>query len=1004
MRFGILGPLEVSRDGTAVPLGGARQRAVLARLLVDVGRVVSADRLVEDVWDGRPPTTAAKTLQKYVSELRKGLPRQALRTAGRGYVLDVDPDLVDARRFERLVHQQDFGAALALWRGEVLADLGELGFVVPERSRLDELRLVALEGRMEEAVAGGRHAEIVGELAELVDSHPLRERLVGLHLLALYRSGRQVEALRAYESHRRRLADEIGVEPAAELRRLEAGILRHDPSLDLSSASVSDDVAAPVAMPASRGNLPLALTSFVGRADEVASCRLAVSEHRSVTLTGPGGVGKTRLALEVATRLADELPGGAWLVDLAGVADPDLVAGAVATTLGVDVRHAPDDEAALVASLCRRPAHLVVFDNCEHVAEPCAAIVGSLLASCPELRVLATSRRPLGVAGEFVRPVHPLGEEQAVALFTDRARLAGVDTGTPEAAGALAAGAAVICRQLDGLPLAIELAASQVRVLTPVEIAARLDDQLRFRGRAAGAPSRQRTLHDMVAWSYELLPAEGQRLYARLGVFASSMTFAAAEAVAGGHGNILGSLTTLVDHSFLAREGDGGSSRYRLLETLRLFALERLQESGEVELTHRAHAEYFCRLAAEAGRHLYGPDERAWRAQLDTEEPNLHAALRWAEAHEPGLALRLAAALWPYWDVKWGERHAVPYLEGLLSRADLDVSAEEKAWGLVVAADLAANPGDARQAHPWATEAVAAFRGLGDEQGLAYALGALGAASGNQGALDEADLALDEAMAIARRLGDPILEGRLLNFVSFVASRRGDHERAAELSRQELAAWTAVGSRRGEAIALRHLAVACRYLGRLDEAHDLCTEAAEVWRELEDPASLAHVRITQADIARLRGDLVGAEAQYDQVLIELAAIGDRRCTASTFKNQGMIAACRGDRVRSIELFQAGLRLRHELGDEPGLAECLEGLAEVSSAGGDHDVATTLLAASAALRARTGSHASGDEQMVVDELLEGARVALGTSSFAQACERGRSLPLDELVDFAQAVGR
>ena len=925
-------------------------------------------------------------------------------------MLDIDPDVVDARQFERLVQQQDFGAALDLWRGEVLADLGELGFVVPERARLDQLRLAAVEGRMEEALAGGRHAEVVGELAELVDAHPLRERLVALHLLALYRSGRQVEALRAYEDHRRRLADDIGVEPATQLRHLEAAILRHDPVLDLSP--VSSLGSPPGAASASRGNLPLSLTSFVGRAHDVASCRLAVAEHRSVTLTGPGGVGKTRLALEVAATLADELPGGAWLVDLAGVADPDLVAGAVATTLAVDVRHALDDEAALMSALCRRPAHLVVLDNCEHVAERCAALVGSLLAGCPELRVLATSRRPLGVAGEFVRPVRPLDAEPAVALFTDRARLAGVDLGTPEAAGALAAGAAVICRQLDGLPLAIELAASQVRVLTPVEIAARLDDQLRFRGRATAAAPRQRTLHDMVAWSYELLPADAQRLYARLGVFAASMTFAAAEAVAGDADllpvdgppvDILGSLTTLVDHSFLTREGDSGS-RYRLLETLRLFALERLEESGETDLAHRAHAVYFCGLASDVGRHLYGPEERARRAVLDAEEPNLHAALRWAEAHEPALAFRLAAALWPYWDAKWSERHAVPYLAGLLSRPDLDVPAEDRAWGLVVAAELAANPGDARQAHPWATEAVAAFRELGDERGLAHALLALGAAAGNQGALDEADVALDEAMAITRRLNDPALEGQLLNFVSFVASRRGDHALAAELSRQELAAWTAIGSRRGQATAMRHLAVACQHLGRLDEASDLCAQAAEVWRELDDPASLAHVQITQADIARMRGDLAAAEALYDQALAELGSIGDRRCTASMFKNLAMIAACRGDHDRSIELFQAGLRLRHELGDEAGLAECLEGLAEVSSVSGDHGTAATLLAAAAALRLRTGSRASPEEQATTEALLERARTHLDPAAFARALDRGRSFSLGELVEFAEGTGR
>jgi predicted ATPase len=932
---------------------------------------------------------------------------------GRGYVLDVEPERVDARRFERLVRQHEFDAALELWRGEVLADLGDLGFVVPERARLDELRLAAVEGRMEGALASGRHAEVVGELAEFVDAHPLRERLVASYLLALYRSGRQVEALRAYESHRRTLADDIGVEPAAELRQLEAAILRHDPGLDVPPATRFSGLGSPEATPAPRGNLPLPLTSFVGRADDVASCRLAVAEHRTVTLTGPGGVGKTRLALEAATALADELPGGAWLVDLAGVADPNLVAGAVATVLAVDVRHAPDDEAALVSSLCRRPAHLLVLDNCEHVAERCAELVGSLLASCPDLRVLATSRRPLGVAGEFVRPVRPLGEEQAVALFTDRAHLAGVDVATPEAAGALAAGAAVICRQLDGLPLAIELAASQVRVLTPVEIAARLDDQLRFRGRATAAPSRQRTLNDMVAWSYELLPAEAQRLYARLGVFASSMTLAAAEAVARGatgapaaisSGDLLGSLTTLVDHSFLTREGDGGSSRYRLLETLRLFALDRLRESGEMDMVHRAHADYFYRLADDVGRHLYGPDERARRAELDAEEANLHAALRWAASNEPALALRFAVALWPYWDMKWGERHAVPYLEELLFRPDLDVPVQDRAWGLVVAADLAANPGDARKAHPRATDAVAAFRSLDDERGLAYALVALGSAAGNQGALDEADVALDEAMAIARRLGDAVLDGQLLNYVSFVAARRGDWVLSAEVNRQELAAWTAVGSRRGEATARRHLAVACRQLGRLDEAQELCAEAAETWRQLEDTASLAHVQITQADIARVRGDLAGAEAIYDEVLLELGAIGDRRCTASTFKNLAMIAACRGDRQRSIELFQAGLQLRHELGDEAGLAECLEGLAEVSSADGDHDTSATLLAASAALRTRTGSHASLAEQATADRLLAAARSNLEPAAFARDVERGRSFLLSELVDYAQGVGR
>ena len=419
MQFGILGPLEVLDGGAQLSLGGPRQRALLARLIVSAGRPVSIDRLVDDVWEGRPPATAHKAVQKYVSALRRVLPRAVLRTDAGGYVLEVDEGGDRRPALRATGSQRRLRDALALWRGDVLADMGGASFAVAERARLDELRLEAIEAVIERRLDEGGHAGAIAELAELSGRHPFRERLTALLMLALYRSGRQVEALRAFETHRRHLVEEVGVEPVAELRALEAAILRHDPDLDL----------APPAAQAVRfaGNAPLSLTSFVGRTAELDALAAALADHRLVTLLGPGGVGKTRLAIEAGARVVESFAGGVWVIDLAGVGSPERVADATAMVLSIDLRQVPDDREALVAALACRPACLLIFDNCEHLVESCAALIELVLRSSPGVRVLATSRRAIGVVGEYVSPVPPLRRDDAVTLFVDRARLIGID-------------------------------------------------------------------------------------------------------------------------------------------------------------------------------------------------------------------------------------------------------------------------------------------------------------------------------------------------------------------------------------------------------------------------------------------------------------------------------------------------------------------------------------------------------------------------------------------------
>jgi predicted ATPase/DNA-binding SARP family transcriptional activator len=952
MEFGILGPLQAVRDGTMLPLGGPRQRAVLARLLLDPGRVVPVDVLIDDVWGGNPPDTATKTLQKYVSELRKSLGPQVVQTSGRGYSIDVDVGTVDARRFEQLLTAGDYDGALALWRGEALADVPDVLFAAAERSRLKELRQVAVERRLESELRSGRHVEAIPVLVELTEQCPTREQLCGLLMLALYRSGRQVEALQAFQKHRRRLADEVGLDPAQDLINLERAILRHDPSLNPPPTAEQSPTRH-------NGNVRLPVSLFVGRDDERRRIVDALPGNPLVTLVGPGGVGKTRLAMEVAYRLAPSYAGGVWLIDLAALADPNLIAHHVAVTLGIGDQPGQDDEQTILAALEHRAPHVLLFDNCEHLIQHCAFLVDRIVRTCRDTRVLATSRHPLGVDGERVVPIAPLQHDDAQLLFVDRATAAGATM-----QDAVSAEVGAICRSLDGLPLALELAAGQVRALGPSEVAARIDERLRFVSRRFDALNRHRTLRDMVAWSHDLVPAATQRVFARLSVFATTMTLDAAASV-GGEDDPLEHIATLVDHSLLIREpGASGAPRFRLLDTLRLFAQEKLFATGEVEQAQRAHAEFHLRFVADAGARLCGPAEGAWVDRIEVEEPNLHAALAWAAKRDRILALRLAVALWPYWDVQSRERHAVRYFTSVIGGEDPHVPAGLRGWARTAMAELAANAGEARLATRWADEATVLFRSEGDERGLAAALLASGSACCNAGSLDAAERALAEGLQLAQRLGEATLIPRGLHFQSSVAIRRGDHRRAEQLSRQELAAWQALGSLRRQAGARRHIAVALQHQGDLEQAKLLLDEALVVWHDVGDSAAIAHGQTTLADIARVAGDLDGALRLYRQASVEFRAIGDRRCTASTYKNLAAISAARGDHARSTTHFIEAIRLRHELGDYAGLAECFEGLAGNATAEGrDDDAERLLVAAKGArqdMRSAPGLRSSLDE--------------------------------------------
>ncbi|MEU6674444.1 BTAD domain-containing putative transcriptional regulator [Streptomyces sp. NPDC046925] len=670
--FGLLGPVEVVWDGVVVPIPATKQRIVLATLLLDAGRVVPLDALVDRLWDEDPPGGARNTLQNHVLRLRRALGGAAgpgpVRTHPRGYAIEVADGELDLRRFDLLmrraksalsVHDAEgasalLAEALGLWRGRPLSDVPSAALQRDVVPALLERRLVALELRVGADLVLGRHTELLPELAELTCSHPLQEPFWAQRMLALHRAGRQGEALHCYRTVRALLAEELGVDPGAELRELHRRMLADDPALAWSgtgarAATVRDE--APAASPLSErgGGLPAETTSFVGRGRERIEAGRLLDVARLVTLTGVGGVGKTRLALRVAADAAGSCPDGVWTVDLAPLTDPRLLDRAVCEALGFQDQSALPGREVLVRRL-RDMRTLLVLDNCEHVVTAVADLVHTLLRAAPGLRVLATSRHLLHVQGEHVLPLAPLPPDEALRLLSDRAAASAPGVRVAEAGGGAAR---QLCRRLDGIPLAIELAAIRLATFSAEEILERLDDRFQFladtdtgtRG-APGAPhtpaSRYvRTLRGVVDWSHDLCTEPEQVLWARLSVFSGDFGLEAAETVCSGDGidreQLVRLLSGLVDKSILSMGSRERRTRYRLLETIRQYGGRRLRALGQETVLRRRHLDYYRTMAATTAAQWCSPLEVDWLTALRRELPNIRAALDFS-ATQPGEA------------------------------------------------------------------------------------------------------------------------------------------------------------------------------------------------------------------------------------------------------------------------------------------------------------------------------------------------------------------------------
>jgi predicted ATPase/DNA-binding SARP family transcriptional activator len=974
----VLGPLEVRRDGRPATVRRGRPRRLLLSLLVRRGDPVPQETLVDQLWQDAPPADADNALHVLVSYLRRTIAGAELRIdrAPTGYRLVVDPDRVDAHRFEQLVQRataaeedpagrlRAASEALALWRGPALAEAAEDAFAEADIARLGELRVQAHELRTDALLALGRHDEALPDLTRLVREHPFRERLHAQAALALYRAGRQAEALGVLDRARSALVEELGLDPGPRLQELGRRILRQDPELEAvpaprgarepgpaaapppSSQPSTQPGAASTAVPDTPA-VPVPLTSLVGRAEQVAAVRQALDAHRLVTLAGPGGAGKTRLAAEAVHAPGGPDPGRTvWWADLGAVPSGSGVEAAVAAAVGTGLASADDAAAELRRWIGAREA-VLVLDTCEHVVDAVGPLVVSLLAGCPALRVLATGRRPLGVPGELVRPVSGLpvpGPEEtalaviaaspAVQLFCDRA--AAVRPGF--ALGpANARDVATVCRLVDGLPLAIELAAGHAAALSPRKVAALLEDRLRLLGDADHPRGRHAGLRAAMDWSYGLLSADEARFLDRLSVFAGTFPLEAGVEVAGPGlaTDGLRLLLSLVRQSLVSVAGE---DHFRLLDTVRAYATDRLTaDPGEAQDAADRHARWYAAFAEDADQYIRGADQAGWLAELRTARADLRAAVRHClQGSRPQAALgaRLVCSLSWFWSHEGSFAEARTWIAAARDAGPHDPRTD--AWLHLAAGMHAESVGDLHVAERECRQAAAGLAATGDVRGEARSLLHLGTAAWALGRLDEAAAAQDRSVALFRSGRHDGGAGLGLVLRARTALDQEDPRLARELLLEARSVLHRVGDPHLVGLCLDQHARTCLVDGAVEEAGRLAREGLAVFESVGYPEgitaslqTLGEVHLALGEPATATGLLLrairtaldlghtAAVAEGLELLAEAILSTDARAAAALLDHAGTLRA--DGRLPRREMQQRRVdrwepRLRRDLAD------------------------------------------------------------------------------------------
>ena len=980
IEFRVLGPLEVLREGQALALGSTKQRALLAIFLLNANELLSRDRLIQELWGERAPPTAGHTLETYVHRLRKTLQASGdgvVVTRPGGYLFRLDPHTLDLHVFERLLAEgraaAEAGAperaaaklreALSLWRGRPLADVEYEPSAAERASRLDELRLDALEERIAADLAAGGGRELVAELEALIAAHPLRERPRGQLMLALYRAGRQADALEVYRDARRVLIDELGIEPGPALQELQRAILVQESGLHAQPPERTERADAKARAHS---------TSFVGRRRQRRELGrlLAAPETRLVTLTGPGGTGKTRLALELVAELAPRFRHGAVVVDLVPVSDPEAVLPTIAARLGLGESPGRSVVDALAAFLRGRET-LLVLDNFEQVLAG-APLLGELVERTEGPKLLVTSRAPLRLGDERVYPVPPLElpapaqhlapdrlrQLEAVRLFVERARGARPDF---ELSAVNADDVAELCVRLDGLPLALELAAARVRLLSPRAIVGRLGRRLDLlKGEAPDLPERHRTLRAAIEWSYDLLGEEEQQLFARLGVFTGGFTLDGAEAVASGLGlDALDGVESLLDNNLLRPlPTTGDEPRFGMLETIREYAVERLAGQPDAEDVHRRHAVYYLALAEEAEPKLRGRRQLAWLERLDSDNDNLRAALDWAtENGEAELGLRGAAGLWRFWQTRSLNGEGRERLERLLELDASELPPTVLADGLAAAGRLAFIVGDFEPARRYLAQSLPVHREAAATPWKAMTLAILG------------------LIALAQN------DGPALPLI----------EEGVGLARATRDWWT-------QSVNLSALGEVLRARGELGKARLAFEESLRAGRECGDIRNIGRCLSLLGLVALAQHDHGRARRLFEEGLAVQQECRDAWNMSRTFANLGLVAREAGDRTEATRRFGDALSLQVETNDREGIATSLSLLAELALSDGRAKRAIRLVSAAQVLRDEVGVFPMN--QLHRGEIdIEPLRAHLGEDAFEEAWAGGRSLMLDEIVAYA-----